>query len=149
MSEMEVRPHGFATPELARQAQASGSSSLRWRHGGTHAKVPVHVAAPVGLVAGGNHLLVFDVLPGEGSGVVGQREPHQRTGAALGGAEGGRTQRSDDFPDSGFALGEASAHDAGVKAVGVQLRRAPGQLAGEQDVAQLRGAVHAWRVGLL
>ena len=76
-------------------------------------------------------------------------ESEKRMGAALRGAEERRTQRSDDLPDSVFVLGEAGANDAGVKAVGVQLRRAPGQLAGEQDVAQLRGAVRAWRVGLL
>jgi hypothetical protein len=36
-----------------------------------------------GLGAGSHYLLVFDVLAGESSGVVGEREPDQRAGAAL------------------------------------------------------------------
>jgi hypothetical protein len=39
-----------------------------------------------GLGAGSHYLLVFDVLAGESSGVVGEREPDQRAGAALRGA---------------------------------------------------------------
>ena len=89
----------------------------------------------LGLGARCDHLLVFDVLAGERSGVVGQREPDQRAGAALRGAEKGRAELGNDLPDPVFVLGEAGAHDAGMEAVGVQLRRAPGQLAREQDVA--------------
>jgi len=47
-------------------------------------------------------------------------------------------------------LAKARAHHARVKAVGVQLWRTPGELAREEDVAQLRGAVDAHGgVGLL
>ncbi len=66
-----------------------------------------------------------------------------------GGAQEGRAKRGDDLPDPVFVLGEAGPYHAGVKAVGVQLRRAPGQLTREEDVAQLGGAVDARGVGAL
>ena len=44
---------------------------------------------------------------------------------------------------------KTGAHDARVKAVGAQLRRRPGQLAREQNVAQLRGAIDTRGVGPL
>src|SRR2546429_7210169 len=61
--------------------------------------------------------------------------------------EGG-AERGEQLPDPAFVLGEARAHDAGVKAVGAKLGGAPGELACKEDVAQLGGAIHAHsRVG--
>src|SRR5207302_10831473 len=54
------------------------------------------------------------------------------------------------LPDPAFFLGEARAHDAGVKAVGAKLGSSPGELAREEYVAQLGSAIHAHRrVGVL
>ena len=125
-----------------RQPRASAGRPTSWALSLPEASCELVV---LGLGAGGDHLLVLDVLAGERGGVVRQREPDQRAGAALRRAEERRAERGEDLPDPVLVLAEAGAHDAGVKAVGVQLRRAPGQLAREEDVAQLRGAVDAQR----
>src|SRR5947207_711700 len=70
-------------------------------------------------------------------------EPCEREGAASGRTKEGGAERGEQLPDPAFALGEARAYAAGVKAVGAELGGAPGELAREEDVAQLRGAIHA------